>query len=354
MKKRTLAWIVLAVGAVTLVYSCRKDPAIPEPAPDFYVFRVPQGFPEPAYHFENNTVTQAGFKLGRKLFYETLLSRDNSIACASCHQQVSAFANTEHRFSHGVNNLLGKRNAPPIFNAAWMPKFMWDGGINHIENQPAGPITNPVEMDENLSNVIAKLGAVPEYRTMFADAFGDNTITTQRMFRALAQFMGMMVSSNSRYDKYVRGEEGGTLNAQEQSGLTLFRAKCASCHTEPLFTDYGFHNNGLAVDPTLNDSGRVHITLDPADRFKFKTPSLRNIALTYPYMHDGRFWTLEEVLDHYASGVVSSPTLDPALSSGIPMNTQEKADIIAFLKTLTDDSFILNHEYSEHAVYHHH
>jgi len=346
--------LIMAASFTSLLGGCSKDPEIPLPEPDPYVFRKPANFPEPVYNFANNAVTEAGFKLGRKLFYDPLLSRDNSTSCASCHQQVSAFAHTEHQFSHGINDLTGKRNAPGIFNAAWMPSFMWDAGINHIENQPSGPITNPIEMDESLPNVIAKLNATPEYRAMFAQAFGDDTINTQRMFRAMAQFMGMMVSANSRYDKHVRGEAGGELSPQESNGLDLFRSKCASCHTEPLLSDFIPRNNGLPVNMQLNDSGRAQITQDPADLYKFKTPSLRNIDLTYPYMHDGRFWTLEQVLDHYASGIVAGPTLDPQLSAGIALSAQDKADIIAFLKTLTDPSFLHDHKFSEHAVGHEH
>lgn len=356
MKNRFFAAsLALAFSALLLVPGCTKDPALPEEAvAEDYTFRVPSNFPQPVYNFTNNQVSEAGFKLGRKLFYDPILSRDNSTACASCHQQVSAFAHTEHRFSHGINDLVGVRNSPAIYNVAWMPYFMWDGGINHIESQPAGPIQNPIEMDESLGNVLAKINAIPEYRTMFRNAFGDDSVTTQRMFRAMAQFMGMMVSANSRYDKYMRGEAGGTLSTSERNGLTLFRQKCANCHAEPIFSDYAFRNNGLAVDPTINDTGRAHITLDPNDRYKFKTPSLRNIELTSPYMHDGRFVTLEQVLNHYAGAVVSSPTLDPLLAGGIPMTAQEKADIIAFLKTLTDNSFTSDHRFSEHAVYHEH
>ncbi|TND10042.1 MAG: cytochrome c peroxidase [Bacteroidetes bacterium] len=355
MRRRVFLAVISAVIVTPFFFSgCAEDPYIPQPAVDEYVFRVPSNFPQPVYNFANNTVSEAGFKLGRKLFYDPILSRDNSTSCASCHQQASAFAHTEHRFSHGINDQLGNRNAPPVYNMAWLPYFMWDGGINHIESQPSGPITNPIEMDESLGNVIAKLSATPAYRAMFTDAFGDDTITTQRMFRAMAQFMGMMVSANSRYDKYMRGETGGEMNAQELSGLSLFRQKCASCHTEPLFSDYAFRNNGLAADPTINDSGRTHITQNPADMYKFKTPSLRNIELTTPYMHDGRFITLDQALNHYTSGVVAGPTLDPLLADGIPMTAQEKADIITFLKTLTDISFTIDHRFSEHAVSHEH
>jgi cytochrome c peroxidase len=354
MKRRSflLSACITAVTLYSLVSGCRRDPEIIAPVKETYEFKVPDGFPQPFYNFQDNTVTEAGFKLGRKLFYDPILSRDNTIACATCHQQASAFAHTEHRFSHGINDLLGKRNSPSLYNIAWYPSFMWDGGINHIELQPAGPIGNPIEMDETLPNVIAKISALQAYRTMFKDAFGSDTITTQRMFRAMAQFMGMMVSANSKYDQYMRGE--ATLTASESNGLSLFTAKCSTCHPAPLFTDYQYRNNGLSVDPTLNDSGRAHITLNPLDLHKFKTPSLRNIELSSPYMHDGRFFTLEQALNHYTSGIVTSPTLEPQLTGGIAMTAQEKTDIIAFLKTLTDRTFTSDHRFSEHAVFHEH
>lgn len=354
MKRRSFLFYtgITAAALYTLASGCRRDPEVIEPVKETYEFKVPDGFPQPVYNFQGNTVTEAGFKLGRKLFYDPILSRDNTISCATCHQQASAFAHTEHRFSHGIDDLLGTRNSPGLYNIAWYPSFMWDGGINHLELQPTGPIGNPVEMDETLPNVVAKLSALSAYRQMFKDAFGSDTITTQRMFRAMAQFMGMMVSANSKYDQYMRGEV--TLTASESNGLSLFTAKCSSCHPAPLFTDFQFRNNGLAVDPTLNDSGRAHITLDALDLHKFKTPSLRNVELSPPYMHDGRFFSLEQALNHYTTGIVNSPTLAPELASGIAMTAQEKADIIAFLKTLTDRTFTTDHRFSEHAVFHEH
>jgi cytochrome c peroxidase len=341
-----ISGIFSVVAAIFFMEACRKDPEIlPEVAAEDVRFIVPPGFPQPVYTFANNEVTIDGFKLGRRLFYETKLSSDNSISCGSCHQQVSAFANTEHQFSHGVANQVGTRNAPPVFNLAWNYTFMWDGGINHIENQPLGPIANPVEMNETIANVLLKLNADGSYREDFASAFGDDSITTQRLTRALAQFMGIMISANSKYDQYTRGETA--LSGQEENGLALFRTKCASCHTEPLFTDRSYHNNGLAPDPTLNDRGRMIITGANADSLKFKTPSLRNIAVTSPYMHDGRFVTLGECIDHYRFSVTPGPTLDPLLSSGIPLTQQEKNDILAFLATLTDYAFLADTRFRE-------
>lgn len=339
--KQQVAYILL----ITVLFTqCKVDPEIKPalPADDIRVV-VPEGWPRPHYNFENNPLTKEGFILGRSLFYEPALSRDNTISCGDCHQHFVAFANAGHSLSHGVNGQLGNRNAPPLFNLTWHPYFMWDGGINHIEVQPLAPITNPVEMDETMENVIAKLKNKSNYRKMFKDAFGDDSITTQRIFRALAQFMGSMYSYQSKYDMVKKGK--ATFSAAEQRGYNLFVQKCAICHKEPLMTDFSFKNNGLSVNPALQDSGRMRITGNPNDRNKFKVPSLRNVALTSPYMHDGRFETLEQVVDHYRFGIVQSPTLDTLLQNGIPMSDQEKQDLIQFLYTLTDYEFIYDKKF---------
>ncbi len=304
----------------------------------------PQGFPPPVYTFENNPLTQNGFELGRKLFYDPILSLDSSTSCGSCHQQFAAFAHFDHAVSHGINNLLGTRNAPALYNLAWQQAFMWDGGVNHIEVQPLAPITNPVEMDETLPHVIQKLQAHPKYPALFKSAFGSDSITSQNMFRAFAQFMGMLNSYQSKYDEYVAGTT--TLSADEMEGLQLFRQKnCTACHSEPLFTDLSYRNNGL--DSVFADSGRAHITFLSDDLGKFKAPSLRNVAVTKPYMHDGRFEKLSDCLEHYNSGIKQSSTLDPQLASGIALSQDEKNKIISCLNTLTDNKFITDKRFSE-------
>lgn len=305
---------------------------------------IPDGWPTPNYNFSNNPLTPDGFVLGRTLFYEPLLSSDNTISCGSCHQQFSAFANSGHDISHGVNSMLGKRNTPAIQNLNWNPTFMHDGGILNIEVMPFGPITNPVEMNETMTNVIAKLSASGKYKQLFTKAYGDDIVNSQRIFKAIAQFMGTMYSYNSKYDDVKSGKNNFT--TQEQSGYSLFVQKCASCHKEPLFSDYDYRNNGLSIN-AYNDSGRAQITGNVSDRFKFKTPSLRNIEKTGPYMHDGRFNTLDQCLNHYSSGIVMSATLDPQLTGGIQLSIQEKSDIISFLKTLTDTKFLTDPRYSE-------
>jgi cytochrome c peroxidase len=350
-KRSRLAYrnALLAVATCcTVVISCRKDPPITDDGiiqQQKISFTVPEGWPQPVYRFENNPLTQEGFELGRKLFFDTRLSRDNAISCGSCHQPFAAFSQLNHAVSHGVDNRLGTRNSPGLFNLNWHPAFFWDGGVNHIESQPVAPIQNPVEMDEKLENILARLQEDMDYRRRFREVFGDETINSQRMFRAIVQFMGALVSNNSKYDRYVRGT--GSLTEAELNGLRLFRSHCESCHKEPLFSDFSYRNNGLSPN-AVNDSGRAHITLDPADLYRFKVPSLRNLKYTPPYMHDGRFNTLEEVLDHYASGInTSMATLDPALQAGIPLTAAERRDLLAFLNTLNDESFVQDPRFQE-------
>ncbi len=307
-------------------------------------FEKPSHFPEPHYKFENNTQTYDRFDLGRELFYDPILSLDSTISCAKCHAQTHGFADHNVNFSLGVNNTVGKRNSPALSNLAWYPNFMWDGGINHIETFSFAPITNPLEMHETMTNVVAKLNASEHYKAKFKKAYGNATVTDQNLLKALAQFMAMMISADSKYDNYVLGK--ATYTSAEENGLQLFRTHCVSCHTEPLTSSFGFANNGLDSDFT-DDLGRGLVTQDPNDNGKFRIPSLRNVSLTYPYMHDGRFFTLSQVLDHYSNGIVQSSTLDPSLGTGFNFTVQEKQDIITFLNTLTDQNYLANPFLSE-------
>jgi cytochrome c peroxidase len=336
-KIRFLLFFLLIWGT-----SCQKD----QDKSDFDL-AYPDYFPEPYYKFGKNTLTKEGFELGRALFFDPILSIDSTISCASCHSQGHAFADHNTRMSFGINGKMGDRNSPAMFNLAWQPIFMWDGGINHIEVMPFAPITNDVEMGETLENVIEKLKKHPKYVQRFQSVFGEKPIESQQLFYALTQYMTMLVSDDSKYDQYRQGKVSFTKD--EEDGLQIFKLKCASCHTEPLFTDFSLRNNGLEI--LGDDFGFGRITLHEEDNYKFKVPSLRNIALTYPYMHDGRFRTLEQVLDHYSQGIVSHPNLDKNLISngklGIPMSDVEKQKIITFLQTLTDYTFISNPIFSE-------
>lgn len=342
----------LLVLAFIGLASCSPDDASSYTDVPLEVVR-PSNFPELAYNLSVNPPTQAGFELGKKIFYDGRLSADGTISCGFCHIQQDAFTHHGHSLSHGINNLVGLRNTPPIQNMAYLDTFMWDGAATHLDMQPIVPITSEVEMGGNFPDIMAMMNADATYRTLFSRAFPGEPIDSEHMLKALGQFMVMMESSNSRFDKYRRGEAGGELNPQELSGLAIFNQKCSGCHATDLQTDQSFRNNGLAVNPQLNDKGREEVTALTQDRYKFRVPSLRNIGKTAPYMHDGRFYTLNAVLNHYASGVQDSPTLDASLRSsdgtlGIPLTASEKSDIIAFLQTLTDEEFLSDPRFSEY------
>ena len=308
-------------------------------------FPIPKGFPSPEYKFQNNALTKEGFELGRKLFYEGKLSKDGNFSCASCHQQFAAFSTYDHPLSHGFNDQFTTRNAPALMNVAWMKGLHWDGGVNHIEVQPLTPMTAPNEMAENIDSVLAKLRADNSYKKMFRAAFGDDKINSQRMLRALAQFVAMLVSADSKYDKVKRGE--ASFNESEKSGYALFQAKCASCHKEPLFTDNSYRNTGMPVNPKLNDYGRMIITGKNEDSLKFKVPSLRNIYLSAPYGHDGRFYSIGAVIDHYRNNVVDGATTDSLVRKKISISDDEKYDLLQFLRTLTDSAFIKDKRFAQ-------
>jgi len=301
-------------------------------------FIVPKGWPQPVYDFKNNPLTEEGFQLGRKLFYDGCLSKDGNFSCAGCHQQFAAFATYDHSLSHGHDNNFTKRNAPPLFNLAWQKEFMWDGGINHLDAQPLAPITDSNEMAENIDNVLKKLKADTAYKRMFKAAFGDATINTQRMTKALSQFVVMMVSSNSKYDRVMRGED--SFNLPQRLGYAIFKKKCAACHAEPMFTDYSYRNAGLPLDSFLYDHGRMRITRNSADSLKFKVPSLRNAQQTFPYGHDGRFYSLMEVFNFYRNDLVQGPLTDSVLMHGMPLSNYEIGQLTAFIYTLTDSAFL--------------
>ncbi|MBK6523915.1 MAG: cytochrome-c peroxidase [Bacteroidia bacterium] len=338
---------ILAVSSFAILIGCKVDPKINIVSEDELKEISPAGWPAPVYSFSNNPIKAEVFNLGRELFYDPILSVDNTISCGSCHQQFVAFAHAEHKFSHGINDLLGNRNAPGIFNVTWHNSFMHDGGINHIEVQPIGPIQNPIEMGEKFANVITKLQNSAKYKQLFLKAYGTEEATDSRVLKSMAQFMGLMYSYNSKFDHYKRNEDNVKLTEEELRGYNLFQAKCVQCHVEPLFSDFSFRNNGIAIDPLLNDSGRAHITGLPQDRYKFKTPSLRNVGLTGPYMHDGRYTTLQQCLDHYTN-LQNTINHDPLMPiGGIPLTAQEKTEIIAFLHTLTDYEFINDQKFAD-------
>jgi len=342
MQTRYLKYILLML---VFVYACKKSEDVKEKVETFLGFQTPKNFPKPVYNLANNPVTKDGFELGRTLFYDARLSRNNTVSCGSCHIQSSAFTQHGHDVSHGIDDRLGTRNSPPIMNLAWYKAYMWGGGIYDLDLQPIAPITAHEEMDESVENVLQKLRAIPSYRSKFKAAFGSEEISTAHFMKALSQFMVMCVSSNAKYDKVMRKEDNVVFTTEELEGYQIFKDKCASCHTEPLFVDNEFRNNGLAPS-AINDLGLYTATLLETDKYKFKVPSLRNLKYTAPYMHDGRFFTIDAVLQHYINEVQTTPNLDPILSKngakGIALSTTEKTKLKVFLNTLNDEEFINN------------
>lgn len=306
----------------------------------------PDGWPAPAYDLSKNPLSKDKMLLGRALFYDPILSADSTISCASCHLQYTAFTHIDHTLSHGIKGKTGTRNSPVLINLAWSKLFMWDGAINYLDMQPLAPIAHPAEMGSDLNKVLQKLNSTAQYRMLFYNAYGDNAITGEHLLKAMSQFMLTLISANSKYDKVMRKEPGITFTLQEANGYRLFRNSCASCHAEPLFTTNGFAGNGLSLDTTLNDYGRMKITHNPADSLHFKIPTLRNVEFSYPYMHDGRFKRLQDVINHYASGFNRNSTVSPELEKPIVLTANEKVDLLAFLLTLTDKEFLFNPAFS--------
>ncbi|MGZ4961553.1 MAG: MbnP family protein [Limisphaerales bacterium] len=317
-----------------------------------YRFQMSGMFPIPSLPRDNPLIEER-VSLGEKLFNEKALSRDGSISCASCHLQSAAFSDSR-RFSIGVRNQSGTRQGMPLFNMAWKSSFFWDGRAPSLRAQALMPIQDHVEMDQTLEGAVSNLNARAEYPPLFEKAFGTKEITAEKIGLAIEQFVLTLTSFDSKFDRVLRGQEKFT--DKEQRGFELFMteyeprtehygADCFHCHGGPLFSDHQFHNNGIDGKSDA-DPGRFKFTKIEFDRAKFSTPSLRNIALTAPYMHDGRFKTLEEVVEHYSTGVKRSPTLDPNIAKhpdgGIHLSAADKEALVAFLKSLTDPKFAKN------------
>lgn len=307
-------------------------------------FFVPEGWPQPAYDFDRNPLTPEKITLGRALFYDPKLSRDGSTSCASCHLVYTGFTHIDHSLSHGIEDRIGSRNTLAIINPAWQNSFMWDGGITELEKQPLAPLTSHFEMDSDLDSVLAYVNSSQSYSGLIKEAFGPpGKIATPELMQSLAQFMLQFNSYNSKYDKVMRQESGITFSEPEARGYQLFQENCSSCHREPLFTNQAFMSNGLAIDPTLNDGGRIKITGQKEDSLLFRVPTLRNIEVTYPYMHDGRFGNLQMVLNHYANQEKNPYNLSTEMGD-FALSNEDKGAIIQFLKTLTDIEFLRNKE----------
>ena len=317
----------LQIGLLAVIaISCNNGEATVDPTP--YTLEVPIGFPQPTIP-ENNPLTVEGVELGRMLFYDSILHPQGTEACATCHIQTHAFTSDP--------------DVLPVMNLAWSHNFLWDGSVS-------GTLEDIMrfEVSEDFQTDVSKLQAHPEYPELFEVAFGSSEITHLNIEKALSQFLRTVNSGNSKFDQYLNGEV--ELSNEELAGFDLFfteRADCFHCHATTFFTDNLMHNNALDTEP---DPGHYLVTGDSVDFGKFKSPSLRNIAYTGPYMHDGRFATLEEVIGFYSTGLKPSKTVDPLMKQlhqgGVQLSEEEKSNLLAFLKTLSDPDFIDNPDFS--------
>lgn len=352
--KIKLILVIITFLFITITCSKDEEKAIYDATP--YILNLNGDLPEPVIPADN-LLTVAKVRLGRMLFYEKKLSKDLTQSCADCHLQKDAFTDIR-AFSIGVEKLEGKRNAMPIFNLVYDANgFFWDGRAPLLRDQALKPIQDALEMNETLPNMVAKLQSDKTYTDQFVRAFGNDTVSSLKVSLALEQFMMTIVSHDSKYDKYLKGEV--TYTPEELRGKDLFfnepdpinnikGAECFHCHGGYNFTNNEFLNNGLDEEANFKDLGRYNVTQNVTDKAKFKVPSLRNIALTGPYMHDSRFKTLDEVIDHYNANVkISSTTSDLLLHNlnGLNLSEQDKKDLIAFLITLSDFTYLNNPEY---------
>lgn len=374
MNRQTLLLSTLVIGMVALT-ACHRDKQEDNPSPSAfgtpYQLVIPGNLP-PMDIPLNNPMTVEGVALGRFLFYDERLSGDNGMSCATCHAPALAFTDGK-AVSKGIDSIAGTRSTMSLINLGYNNFFFWDGRAATLEDQILQPVKNPIEMHETWPSAMSKLQADAAYPTLFANAFGADHIDSLLVAKAIAQFVRTMISGNSPFDKFRRGE--ATLPVDAQVGFDLFKkeggtigqiipvagstpvigqggADCFHCHTEAagLFTDEQFHNNGL--DTEFADPGRAGVTNNPADMAKFKTPTLRNIMVTAPYMHDGRFTTIDQVLDHYNSGGHASPTVDPFMKFTDPemqlgLDPTKRAQIKAFLNSLTDEEFLTDPAFSD-------
>lgn len=355
-----MKYLLVSFAIIAVILSCKKDKVAYEPTP--YELDIPSHFPDMIIP-EDNPMTVEGVELGRKLFYETKLSGDNTMACANCHAPQNAFSDP-NQFSEGIDGIQGTRNSMALINLGWDDYYFWDGRAGTLEEQILMPVEDPIEMHDTWTNVVAELSASSEYRNLFFKAFGTPGVDSDRAAKAIAQFLRTMISGSSKYDVMYKYENGLPLNATEQAiystitpqqwaGYDLFKslngADCFHCHNGPLMQVKKFSNNGL--DATFSDLGRGDITGNPTDNGKFKVPTLRNIEFSAPYMHDGRFATLDDVINHYSSGIQMSPTIDPqiefASQGGVQLDDYEKGLLKDFLLTLSDESFINNPDFQD-------
>ena len=355
-----MRYLFLFVGITVIFMACKKNKTIYVQTP--YELKIPSHFPDMIIPIDN-PMTVEGVELGRKLFYEKKLSGDNTQACATCHAPSAGFSDPE-QFSTGIDGLQGDRNSMALINLGWNTSFFWDGRSKTLEEQIIQPVINPIEMHEEWKNVVGKLSADIEYKNMFFKAFNTDEIDSLQAAKAIAQFLRTLISGESKFDVMYKFENNLSLSANDQviyqtitpsewAGYDLFKslngADCFHCHNGPLMQVQKFSNNGL--DAAFTDIGRGDVTGDPNDYGKFKVPTLRNIAYTAPYMHDGRFSTIDEVIEHYSSGIQQSSTIDPlieyAFQGGVQLDAFEKDLLKQFLMTLSDENFVNNPDFQE-------
>lgn len=343
---------LLLILGISLVAACSQD-ADPVKTINKVNYFIPKissslqvaGFPQP----ERNMLSEEGVVLGKKLFFDPKLSANGQVSCATCHSPDLAFTDGVALANHGVSGKELHRSSPPLFNLAWQSEgLFWDGGAHDLESLTFGPLTHPDEMGADLDEIVTYLENEPEYKEHFELVFAEEQIQSAHVSRAISQYVRSLISQDSKYDRWKRNEV--VFNDLELKGYQLYQKNCSNCHREGLFSDGLFHNNGL--DQTYPDppeleglyQGRYRITSIPEDLGAYKTPSLRNIDLTAPYMHDGRFQNLDEVLDHYQNGIQINETLAPELAEGIPLNSPQREALKAFLHTLTDSLFLQKHQ----------
>lgn len=337
--------VFVITSILLILLSCHQDDlnTTSKPENPDIVLDIPPGFPPLNASVKNNKPTKYGTLLGEKLFQDNKFSTNNTISCASCHKQAHAFADNNKQ-AIGIYNRVGLRNTPPIQNLAFMRFYNWDGHILQLEKQPLVPIITHEEMNSSIVEVIAKLSQDPLYPDLFSKAFGDPQITPTRIYESIAQYEYTLISANSKYDR-VRLQQGDQFTRAEENGYAIFKLKCASCHSTELFTDQSFRNIGFPINTNTNEAGRGRVTGNASDYMRFRVSSLRNIEYTAPYGSFGQFPTLSSLLDYLDAGVINADNLDPLLKENgnrIPLTAQEKQDIIAFLKTLSDDIFVGN------------
>ncbi|WP_299823805.1 cytochrome c peroxidase [uncultured Pontibacter sp.] len=362
----TLQRYLLLIACATGVLACSPDeettPTVAAEEPTPYSFSIPNTFPQSFQVPADNPTTVEGVELGRFLFYEKKLSGNNTMSCGSCHQQDKAFTDGK-ALAVGIQGKDHRRSAMSLANLLWVSQLNWDGSATSLEEQARVPIENEVELHQSLAGAVQKLQVAELYPPLFKKAFGSETVTEENLLKALAQFQRTLISGNSRYDRYLQKKE--ELTPDELEGMKLFLthpepgqglrgANCGDCHGGTLLSLQTFHNNGLDVE--LKDNGMGDITGNPRHNGLFRAPSMRNIALTAPYMHDGRFKTLEEVLDHYNDHMqYGSPNISPLIVEAsnevggktLQITEEEKRKIIAFLHTLTDTTFIKDKRFSD-------